>query len=779
MVGLCALGVALSTSIFAVVHSVLLNPLPYPSAERLVTPWCVAESFGIDRYPFSWENYRDYRDEIDAFAELAAWRTVAMTLEGTSRPTSVSGVRVTANLFSVLGVEPILGRLFEQDVASAPEKGVAVLSHGLWRRVFAGDEDVVGRTIRLDGDPHAIIGVLPPHHRYPASDSEVFVPLSITEAPETERAFHFLRLVGRLSPDASLESAGVEMKTLAANLAQTYPDANANLSARVIPLKDEIIGTSARSLGTVFYAVQILFVVAWVNVAILLLVRGLARRGELELRRALGATRVRLFALLVGEAGMLAVLGCLLGLGGGWLAVESLKQLETSLLPRAYEVGFSPTLILWAAGVSLAAVVVFGSLPAWAATGSSHAHLATTRTSSRLTGSLSTRLVAVQVALAIPLLVASSMQLRSLRGLMNVDTGFAVENSIVAGVALPINQFGPEEQKSYIDRAIETLEAVPGVTSAAAMSHAPLSRRAASIVTYRPEQDGESGLPNAHYRVVSHGMLRTLGIPLLSGREIEPRDRGGDRPVVIVDETLARALFPDRDAVGQKVRLGSLPTRWEIIGVARSAQLVSLDREPEYTVFVPILQNAFPTALSTPKFVVRTEGAPEALTPAVRDALQNVDPNQAVLGVRPLEGQLDDWLSDRRAVASLLWVVAAAALVLAGAGIYATLAFTVGRRLREMAIRAALGAQSTRLARTVVVDGLKPGVVGILAGLGLGVVVGRLFFGMLYNVPSVDVRSLGFAAALMLLAMVLACIAPTRRALRESPTRLLREETPG
>jgi putative ABC transport system permease protein len=306
---LVAIGVSLSTSIFAVVDSVLRNPLPYPDSDRLVTPWCVAESFGVDKYPFSWDNYRDYRDRVDAFEGVAAMRIASMTLEGEGHPTSVNGTRVTANLFEVLGVEPVLGRVFEDDVDRAPEEGVAVISHGLWQRVFGGERDVVGRSIRLDGRPRTIVGVLPAHVRFPRSNSDIFVPLAIQGPPEDQRAFHFLRLVARLRDGRPIEEAQRQIETVAAQLAEAYPDGNRNLSARVIPLKEEIVGTSSRSLETLFAAVQLLFVIAWTNVAILLLVQGMAKRGELELRAALGATRGRLFALLVARAGLLAALG--------------------------------------------------------------------------------------------------------------------------------------------------------------------------------------------------------------------------------------------------------------------------------------------------------------------------------------------------------------------------------------------------------------------------------------------------------------------------------------
>ncbi|HXV62258.1 MAG TPA: ADOP family duplicated permease [Vicinamibacteria bacterium] len=766
---LVAIGVSLSTSIFAVVDSVLLNPLPYTQSDRLVTPWCVARSFGVDKYPFSWDNYRDYRDRVEAFEGVAAMRIATMTLEGEDHPASVNGARVTANLFEVLDVEPVLGRLFEDDIERAPEVGVALISHALWQRAFGGESDVIGRGIRLDGRPHTVVGVLPAYFRFPRSDSEVFVPLAIEGPPESDRAFHFLRLVARLEERRSIEEAQEQIETVAAQLAEAYPDGNRNLSARVIPLKDELVGTSKRSLETLFSAVQLLFVIAWTNVAILLLVQGMARRGELELRAALGATRVRLFALLLSRAGLLAALGCGLGLLAGSFGLLGLRGIDPVLLPRAYEIELTFELVLWAVCITLLAALAFGTLPAWAA-------LTTTRTIDLKRKKLSGRLVAVQVALAIPLLVASTMQLRSVRALAAVETGFDVDDILVAGVALPVNQFDLPGQKRYIDRAVAVLGEIPGVVSVAAMSHPPLTQRQAAIVTYRPDQAGQSGLPNAHYRVISEGLLRTLGIPIFSGREFEPRDEGGSRPIVILDAKLAKTLFEDRDPVGQKVRLGTAKTLWEVVGVAGEAQLVSLDKEPDYTVYVPILQNLFPAALNMPEFVLRTEGRPETLASSVRAALQEVDPNQAVLDVRPMESQLDDWLSERRAVSALLWGIAAAALVLAGACIYATLAFAVRYRLREMAIRAALGAGSARLARAVVSDGLRPGLVGIVAGLAFAGLGGRFLMGVLYGVSVLDVPSLVAAAGLMFLAMVAACIAPARRAVHESPTRLLRED---
>lgn len=775
LVLLAAVGVALSTTMFAVLQSVLLNPLPYRNADRLVKPWCVAESYGIDRYPFSWDNYRDYRDGVESLDQLAATRTTSFTLEGGTRPTAVSGARVTANLFPLLGLDPVQGRVFTETGGGDPEEGVALISFGLWQRLFAGSPDVIGTSIRLDGGPYTVIGVLPRHNRYPRDDTDVFIPLIVNRPPENNRAMHFLNLVGRLREGRTLAEADAEMKTLAGHLAATYPDATGELTTRVIPLKEEIVGKTRRSLGALFSAVHVLFCIAWGNVAILLLARGLFRRGELQVRAALGATRRRLLGLLLSEAGLLAGLGCLLGLAAGAWIVTLLPQIDPALLPRADEIRFTPTLVLWALGLSVAGALVFGGLPAWVVTRESGADTASSRITDRRTSRLHARLVAAQVALALPLLAASSMQWRSVQALASVNTGYSMDGALAARAALPVNQFGVQEQKRYVDRAIERLGELAGVTSVGAMSHLPLSRRQASLVTYRPDQAGESGLPNAHYRVISSGLLSTLGIPMVAGREFEPGDDESDRATVILDETLARVLFPNRDAVGRNVRLGDDGTSWEVIGVAGAAQLVNLEQEPPYTVYVPILKNLFPQAMALPSFVVRSKGSLAALAPQVRSALQQVDPRQAVLEVRPLRAQLDDWLGTRRTVSSALWVIAAAALLLAASGTYATLAVAVDRRRRETAIRAALGAAPGRLVRGVVADGLKPGIAGALAGLAICFVVGRLLVGVLYGVGGIDVPSLAGAVSLLLVSSLVACFAPARRAARENPARLLRE----
>jgi len=775
---LCAIGIGLSTTLLAVLKTTLLDPLPYRDADQVSVLWGVARSFGIDRYPFSWDNYRDYRDQVDAFEGLAAFRTLPMTLEGDGRPTSITGARVTPNFLEVLGAAPLRGAGFGEADDAGPGE-LALIGYGLWRRELAGAPDVVGRSIRLNGQAYTVVGVLPPGLRYPAPDIQVLVPLRITTPPESERAFHFLRVIGRLRPGATLAVAQTQLRALAARLAVAYPDANRELDIRALPLKDELVGTARSSLRALFGGTQLLFVIAWANVAILLLARGLARRDELVLRVALGATRANLLGLLVGEAVVLAGVGCALGLAGAWGALALLAQVDPGLLPRSYELGFDASLVPWAVGLSGVAALAAGGIPAWLASGGVASASGGARATDRRTPRVITRLVAAQVALALPLLVAAGVQFRSVHALAAVDVGYPVEGVLTAGVSLPANQYGRAEQRGYIDRALADLATVPGVESAGVISHLPFSSRTAAIVTYRPEQEGQSGLPNALYRVVAPGTLATLGIPIVAGRDIAPEDDEPDLARLVVDENLARVLWPGVDPIGRRVRLGTDPTQWEVVGVAGAARIVALNKPPEYTIYVPVAANLFPGALATPTFLVRSTASPAALAPSVRDVLQRADPHQALLEIEPLTHQVDTWLGSRRALSYLLWALAATALVLAAAGLYATLAFAVGRRLREMAIRAALGARAPALVRGVVLLGLRPWVVGAAVGVAACVGSVRLVERYVGEVPPVDPQSVTAALAVLLVAALTASLAPARRAASEDPARLLRDDGGG
>jgi len=767
---LCATGVALSTTLFAVVKAVLLDPLPYRGADRLTALWAVAESFGIPEYPFSFENYKDYRDRSDVFESLAAWRTVLMTLEGGDRPVSIGGARVTGNFFATLGVEPLIGT----GLGDEGDPSRALIGYGLWQREFSGAADVLGRSIRLDGRAYVVAGVLPPELRYPTLETEVFVPLRIREAPETDRAFHFLRLLGRLREGVSLEQAQSRLERIAEYLATTYPDASGELGIRVLPLKEQLVGSTREALAGLFAGGQVLTLLAWANVAILLLARGMARRNEIALRVALGATRRRLVGMLLADAIGLAGLGCLLGLGAGWLAVAALPGIDPGLLPRAWEIRFDADLVLWALGLTLLGGLLFGSAPALWSTRPGSA-LGTSRTTDRRTARFNAALVALQVALTLPLLVVSSMQLRSVHALQQVDPGFALDGVLAGSVSLPASQFGVAEQGVYVERALAELRRLPGVEAAGAISHLPFTSRAASIVTFRPDQRGGSGLPNAHYRVVSPGLFAAMSLPIVSGRGLEEDDDDPERHSIVVDESLAAVLWPGQDPLGRPVLLGNVEVPWRVVGVAGRARLLALDAAPAYTIYVPVRGNLFPGAMNRPSFMLKSRVPAASLAPSVREVLQSVDPRQAVLEVRPLAAQSDDWLGDRRTLARLLWAIASAALLLAGAGTYAMLSFSVGGRLREMAIRSALGAGARAIGGRVLLEGLRPGVAGAAAGALVCLAGGRVVAAHIHGIAPIDLPSLGAGVALLAGASLLASGAPVRRALRQSPATLLRQ----
>lgn len=725
IVVLVAIGVALSTTAFVVVDSVLLADLPYRNARELVHLWCVAEQWGIDEYPFSWENFLDYRAATRrSFSDIAANRVQSYTLEASDRPRSIPGARVTANFLDVLGLEPLLGQGFEA-TSSGPEplrglqsdrQDVALIGYELWQEELGGAADIAGKTVRLDGTPYTILGVLPRDLRYPTTDTQILVPLTVNGLEE-DRAFHFLRLVARLRPGVSRDTAEAAMTTQAARLAEAYPDATGGLTARVVPLKEQLIGNASRSLSGIYAAIQLLFLIACGNVAGLLLASGLARQRELSLRLALGASQTRLLRQLLWENVTLSLLGGLLGVGVAALATAALTHLDPGFLPRAYELRFDPRAAGYAVGTTLLAVLLFGLGPALLA---SRARSPYAVRGSSLRGVALTQrwLVGAQVAVTLLLLFGGGALAARVAELAQVETGFDTDGIVNARAALtPTDYADAESQRRYAQRALAELEKLPGVTAVGALSRQPFSPGNATLTAFRPDQEGETDLPNANYRVVTPGLFETLGVKLLDGRDISWLDDAKSSLVVIISNNLAQVLWPNRPATGQLIRLGATPEPLEVVGVVPDLRLVALDQGPGYAVYVPIEQNPFLPAFRTPNLLVRSDAPVETLIEPVRRTLQAIDTRQAILKVAPLSRAVDDWLGNRRLTAQLVLVVAGLALLLALVGLYATLSFALGQRRSELAICTALGAAPSRLLRAALSDGLRPVLIGIVLGL--------------------------------------------------------------
>ncbi|HVS63929.1 MAG TPA: ABC transporter permease [Thermoanaerobaculia bacterium] len=784
---LAALAVGLQAVLASVVSAVLLRPLPYEEPERLVVPWGVVEDFGIDEYPFSWPNFLDYRGLEDSPLEsVSATRTAPFTLSSRDRPRSVQGARVTLDLVDTLGLRMQQGSWFDAGAAAgsqAPEAGAVgqvVISDRLWRSELDGSPEAVGATVRLDGIVHTVVGVLPPAARFPNSDTDVLVPL-VPEGLELVRAFHFLRLVGRLRDGADLASAQARLVEAALRLAADHPDANDRLGMRLVPLLEERVGRAREGLTVLSVAVQVLFLLACLNVAGLLLARALERRGEMGLRIALGASRWQMLRPALADGLMLAGGGGIAGVAVAAVTVRFLRRLDPELLPRAFELRLDPAALAWACVAVLVAAIAFAAAPALLASRVDPVgQLAPGRgVGDRRQAPWQRRLVAAQVAVTMPLLLGALALIRHVEALQQADLGFPLEHRLTAGVALPLNQFGTvDEQSDFIERARSRLSEIAGVKSVGAISRLPFSPGNASLVAQRPDREIDAP-PNALLRIVSEGLLDSLGVELIDGRDVRPADGAEGSRVVVIDETLAGILFPDESPLGRILRLGAIDDEWRVVGIVRAVRLIDPEAPPEPTAWVSSRQNPFPAAMRTPHFVLETAVEPSALAPAVRNALHEVDPEQALLDVRPLAGSLGEWLAARRAVTGLLSSLAAIALLISGIGLYAVLRASVERQRFELGIRAALGAGARRLQRRVIVEALVPVIAGSFAGVALAAALESALRSAGSIPGSSDAATIELAAlvpALVALTAtaIAASAAPARRVARTDPVVSLR-----
>lgn len=777
-IALVALGLGLNLALFATVKSVLLDPLPFRDSDRLVHLWGRVESAGLDEYPFSWPNVRDLDASARSVEQIAAYRTSTVTFAAGERPVAVAAGRVTPNLLAVLGVEPARGRDFLAGVEGSrlepSEPREVLLGWGLWRAQLGGREEVVGGTILLDGVPHTVAGILPPGFRFPEPTTELLVPFSPI-GNEASRAFHLLRPIARLAPGVDLPTAGAELAALMEGLVEAYPDANRNIAMRVLPLHEQLVGKVRETLRGVGLAGGIVLLVAGLDVLVLLLLRNAARSRELGVRLALGAGPGALARQLVVEAAGLALAGAAVGLAAALLLVRWIRGFDARFLPRAAEVEIDPATALVGVGLVVGATAVFGLLPLGPAIRAAQARLRSGRGSAGARSPLRDACLAVQVALAVVLLFGAGLVSRSLAELGRVDPGFEVDGLVTAGLSLPSARYPASgDQAPVVRRAVDALAALPGVEAAASVNRLPFSPGDASAVAFRPDQEGQPGLPNASLRVVSPGYFAAVGLPLADGRDLAWSDDAAHATVAVVDTALAARLWPDRSPIGQILRIGQTGFDWIVVGTVPPVRQLRLDAEPGYAMYLAPEQNPLPAAMRTPRFVVRAAGEPRTIAGEVREALQRVAPDDAVLDLSTLDAQITTWLASRRTTALLLDAFGAVAIFLAAAGLYAAVAFVITETWGELAIRAALGASSRRLRGLAFWVGLRPVLVG--AGLGAAgcVALALRLAPALFGVRPWEPAAIG-APLLILAAAVVFAVAPTARRIgRLRPAEVLR-----
>ncbi len=772
-----ALGIGANTAIFSVVNAVLLRPLDYSDPDQLYVLWGHHPQIG--REVASLPDFVDWREQNQSFEDLAAMSRRSMNLTGRGEAERVIGARVSASLFPLLRVETIRGRAFSPEEDRPGAERVAILSHGLWQRRFGSDPAFVGETITLDGESYAVIGVAPPEFQFPGR-VEVWIPLAM-EVDPTERRGDFLLVLGRLKPGVTQEQAQAEMTTIAQRLEQQYPNSNTKWGIEIVSLHEQVVGNIRPALLVLLGAVGFVLLIACANVANLLLARAAAREKEIAVRAALGAGRGRLVRQLLTESLLVAIIGGALGLLLALWGIDILLALNPDDVPRLSGVGVDGWVLGFTLGISLLTGILFGLVPA-VQISRPDLHESLKEGGRTSGGSLRHRtrhiLVVAEVALALVLLIGAGLMIRSFDRLQRVSPGFNPENLLTMRISLPPAKY-PERQHvlNFFDQLLERVRSLPGVQSASTIDN-PYIGGGGNYLSFIVEGQPTPPLDqvvDAQVRSVTPGFHRMLGVPLLRGRSLTGQDGPGNRLVCVINETMARRYFPDRDPLGQRVAFDGPDgqPRWrEIVGVVGDVRQGGLDAEPYPEILLPEAQRTIPAIT----LMVRTANDPHTLAGAVRGEVQAMDPDQPVYAVRTMDDIMKASVAQRRFNMLLLGSFAAVALLLAAVGIYGVISYSVSRRTHELGIRMALGAQPRDIFKLVVGQGMVLVVIGVGIGLAASFGLTRFLSSLLFEVSTTDPATFAGVSLLLAAVALLACYIPARRATRVDPLVALRYE---
>jgi putative ABC transport system permease protein len=781
-----ALGVGANTAMFSVVEAVLLRPLPFPQADRLVMVWenVNLPAYKNDQNTPSPGNFNEWRTQSTAFTGMAAIGYRAWNLTGAGDPIRIAGEAVSAELFPLLGVEPLLGRTFTADEDRAGGPSVAMLGFGLWTERFGADPAIVGKTIRLDDAPYTVVGVLPRGFAFPDPDDRLWVPIALTPQQLQNRGSHFLRVVGRLKPGVTVAQAQGELDGIAARLTKQYPNSNTGVGVRVMSLREQRVGQVQTPLLLLLAIVGFVLLMVCANIGNLLLARASARERELAVRAAIGATGGRLLRQLLTETLLLALIGGAAGLALAAWGVTALRWLAPASLPQATDLSVNGVVGLFNFAVASVAGLVCGIAPAWQAKrGDLHEALkadargASHRSGTRARGAL----IVAETALGVIVLVGAGLLLRSFWQLEHVALGFKTDRVLTFRMVLPPARYAtPLARAAFYRQAIDRLSAAPGVQSAAGITFLPLTM--AGRTTGINVEGDPPPLPGqvkfVDFRSITPGYFSAVAIPFQSGRDIAWSDNGDRPPVIVISDAAARAFWPGRDPIGKRIKLGpsndnSIP--WiTVVGVVGNVQQLDLVRQPRPAIYLSAAQDVV-TGDTLRDWVVRANGSdPGALAPDARAAIRAIDPTLPLTRVQTFEQIRSTALAREQFTLLLVGLFAVLALILAAVGLYGVTAFAVAQRTRELGIRVALGAGPGDVVRLVLKLGGRLVATGLIIGLAIALALSQLMSTMLFGVGARDPMTFAVVALVLATVSLVACYLPARRALRLDPVAALR-----
>ena len=777
-----ALGIGAATAIFSIVEAILLRPLPFPEPNRLVY---ANETDGDRSMTLAWPNYEDFRARSSSFEAMACHQLNAFTVVGEGTPRRIDGRLVCAPFFDILGVRMQVGRSFTATDDQPGASPVAIISDTFWRNDLGGDPNVLGRTVRTTGTPATIVGVLPPGFIF-SRPEHLFMPLGITRTKDSgwyDRGNHFgLNAIARLKTGVSLDQAQSEMSRIAEDLRREYPNTNARSGARVVLLHSRLVDDMRDTLVALMGAVGFLLLLACANVANLLVARGASRQHELAIRTALGGTRWRIVRQLLAESMLLSIGGAVLGVGIAVALLKTLLALAPEGITRIEGVAINQTSLLFALAAAIGCGLLFGAFPALQVSGASGQQLLAraSRTSNAVSPRNSRRiLMVVEVALALILLVGCGLMARTMMQLQGVDPGFRSDHlltgrTVLAGPAWD----APAKRTSFYEQVLAKVRALPGVESAAVTLSLPIegSNWGSVFVVRDKPVPPRPEIPSSAMIPVSAGYFKTMGMQLREGREFTEHDNASAEPVIVVNETFARRMWPGESALGKQMKQGWPETPAElspwrrVVGVINDVKLEGVDQDTPMQVFMPYPQNPARSVA----IIARTSVDPASLGPSLTSIVQSLDRETPVTRILPMTELMSAAVARQRLSTVILAVFAGVAILLAAVGLYGVVSHGVTERTREIGVRMALGAERASVLRLFVFGGIKLAAVGTAVGLAGAYLLSKWIETLLFQVKPTDPATFAIVASVLLAVAALACYIPARRAARIDPLTALR-----